>query len=240
MRFLTSAFEWKCLADTLKDILTECFFLFEEKKITMNNVDPQKVVDVYYEETPDPEKYICATAFQFPVYIQTLYRVLRGVKSKDTMEMSDLYDGSLQIIVYSEFGCPKNHISLKPLKEEIPTYIRNPRTYEVGISMLNDQFYHIVHDLGALSRQVTIHVEDQTIQFKSRDESGTESSYSQTFTELAPSYFFNNTYLLKFLEKYTKPGLQKFINIRMDKNLPLSVVYYLDRGFLEMTIAGLE
>lgn len=243
MRFLTSAFKWKCLADTLKDILTECFFVFEQDKITMNNVDPQRVVDVYYAEKPDTEKdqnYVCAIPFHFPCYIQTLYRVLRGVKTKDTMEMSNQYDGSLQIIVYSEFGCVKNHISLKPLKDEIPTYIRNERNYQVGISILNDQFYHIVHDLGALSRQVNIHVEDQVIKFTARDESGTESCYSQTFQELEPSYLFNNTYLLKFLEKFSKPGLEKFINIRLDHNLPLSVVYYLDHGYLEMTIAGLE
>lgn len=240
MHYLTSASEWKSLADTLKDILTECFFVFEKDRITMNNVDPQKVVDVFYQERPDPSKYTCATTFRFPVYIQTLYRVLRGVKPKDTMEMSDQYDGSLALTIYSEFGCEKNRISLKPLKEDIPTYIRNPKTYQVSVSMLNDQFYHIIHDLGALSRQVNIHVEDQTITFKSSDESGTQSVYSQSFNELSPSYIFNNTYLLKFLEKYSKPGMQKFINISLDHNLPLSVVYYLERGSLEMTIAGLE
>lgn len=240
MRYITSAFEWKILADTLKDILTECFFIFDAKKITMNNVDPEKVVDIFYEISPGIETYHCDVPFKFPVYIQTVYRVLRGVKVADTMEMCDLPDGSLKMTVYSEFGNIKNQISLRPLKDDIPTYIRNEKTYQVGVTILNDQLYHILHDLAALSRQVNIHVQDSAITFSSKDESGTSSSYSQTFNELAPSYWFSNTYLLKFLEKFTKPGISKFVSLRIDNTLPLSVVYYLENGSLEMTIAGLE
>ena len=121
MRYITSAFQWKVLADTLKDILTECFFVFEPTKITMNNVDPEKVVDIFYEVRPSPDVYQCPETFKFPVYIQTVYRVLRGVKQTDTMEMSKLQDGSLKIVVYSQFGNIKNQISLCPLQDDIPT-----------------------------------------------------------------------------------------------------------------------
>jgi hypothetical protein len=240
MRYITSAYEWKVLSDSLKDILTECFFVFESTQITMNNVDPEKVVDVYYEIRPNPETYFCKTTFKFPVYIQTVYRVLRGVKPTDTMEMMDLMDGSLKLTVHSEFGTIKNQISLRRLQEEIPTYIRNQRDYEVGVTILNDQLYHILHDLAALSRQITIRAQDSAITFSAKDESGTMSSYSQSFNELDFRYRFSNTYLLKFIEKFTKPAMNRFVTLRMHKQLPLSVVYYLENGSLEMTIAGLE
>jgi DNA polymerase III sliding clamp (beta) subunit (PCNA family) len=240
MHYITSAFEWKILADTLKDILTECFFVFNEDTISMNNVDPEKVVNIYYEVKPAKETYSCDAVFHFPVYIQTVYRVLRGVKQSDTMEMMDNTNGSMLLVIYSQFGAVKNRVTLQPLQEMIPTYIRNPKTYNVGVTILNEQFYHILHDLAALSRQVRIHVQDQMISFSAQDESGTTSAYDQVFQELDPKYFFNNVYILKFMEKFTKPGIQKFCNLRIDHNLPLSVVYYLENGSLEMTIAGLE
>jgi hypothetical protein len=240
MNYLTSAIEWKTLADSLKDILTECFFVFEPTTISMNNVDPEKVVEVYYKITPNPETYLCTTTFHFPVYIQTIYRVLRGVKSGDTMEMRANDDASLSLYITSSAGVPKNEITIQPLQETIPSYIRNPRNYAVSVSILNDQLYTILHDLAALSRQVSIHVEDQVITFSAIDEGGTKSTYSQSFSELDPSYFFHNTYLTKFLEKFSKPGIQSIANLYLDSTLPLTVAYYLENGSLEMSIAGLE
>jgi len=240
MRYLTSASEWKTIADTLKDILMECYFVFAADKITMNNVDPEKVVEIYFEMIPKKETYFCPTNVYFPIYIQTIYRVLRGVKNNDMLEMSDLNDGSLKMYVYSNSGVLKNQITMAPLTDYFPVMIRNPRVYEIGVTFNNDQFYHILHDLGAISRRVSIHVKDSNIEFYSKDESGTSSTFQQHFQEIEPSYKFKNTFLLKFLEKYTKPGLQKLVTLRIDNNLPLSVVYYLENGSLELTIAGLE
>lgn len=240
MNYFTSALEWKILADSLKDILTECYFVFEPTTITMNNVDPEKVVEVYYKTTPSSDMYICNTTFEFPVYIQTIYRVLRGVKSGDNMEMKSNKDRSLTLYIMSAAGVPKNEITLQPLQQTIPTYIRNPRNYTISVSILNDQLYSILHDLAALSRQVSIHVQDQVITFSASDEGCTKSTYSQVFEELDAHYVFNNTYLTKFLEKFIKPGVKKIANLYLDSTLPLTVVYYLENGSLEMSIAGLE
>lgn len=239
MRFLTSAFQWKTIADTLKDILTECFFVFTSDSIVVNNVDPEKVVEIYMEIKPDLSKYFSPTMFVFPIYIQTVYRVLRGVKMSDTMEMTDMPDGSLQLYIYSETGMIKNKVKLKPLQQNLPIFIRNPRVYELAVTFPTGELYHILHDLAALSRKVEISVEHQVITFSAQDESGTTSQYSQAFEEIAPSTSIHNIYLLKFIEKYTKPCIEGTVVVRMDSHLPLSVVYYLENGSLELTIAGL-
>jgi hypothetical protein len=240
MIYFTSASEWKLLADTLKDILTDSFFVFKGSTITMNNVDPEKIVEVHYILYPDLDSYNCTTTFVFPVYIQTIYRVLRGVKNTDRMQMEDLCDGSLHMKVFAESGMLKNEISLKPLQQEMPTFIRNPREYDMEVSFNNEQLYHILHDLSALSRQVTISVKDQVISFQAQDESGTTSNYSQQFNTIDPTYFFSNTYLIKFLEKFTKPGIHKFATLQISHSLPFNVAYHLPTGFLELSIAGLE
>jgi hypothetical protein len=240
MIYFTSAFEWKMLADTLKDILTDCYFVFSPTSITMNNVDPEKVLEIYYAYYPDKDHYSCNQTFTFPVYIQTVYRVLRGVKPADSMEMSDLEDGSLHMKIFSDAGVLKNEISLKPLQQEMPTFIRNPRQYDIDIKFNSDQLYHIFHDLSAISRQISIVVKDHQIIFQSQDESGTTSQHAQVFPNIDAEYMFRSKYLVKFLEKFTKPGLDKFVDVRISRQLPLSVVYYLERGSLELTIAGLE
>lgn len=238
MRYTTSALEWKTIADTLKDILTECFFVFDQQTITMNNVDPEKVVEVYLEITPN-SSYNCPTKFVFPIYIQTVYRVLRGVKANDTMTMEDDPQGNLVIHVYSHANVLKNQVILKSLHQNVPSFIRNARTYAVAVKFESDQLYHILHDLSALSRKVSISIKDKVVTFQSEDESGTISCYKNQFEELV-HVKFHNTYLVKFLEKFTKPCLTDMIVVRIENSVPLSVVYPLANGFLEMTIAGLE
>ena len=142
--------------------------------------------------------------------------------------------------ILSEKKVIKNEITLRPLSQTLPAFIRNPRVYDVDIIINNDQLYHILHDLSALSRQVEIAIENQAIALRAKDESGTTSNYSQKFNDIDPEFTFSHTYLLKFIEKFTKPGINKFAHMRIGRDLPFNIVYYWETSSLEMSIAALE
>lgn len=235
LNYRTKATELKTIADVLKDVLAECWFVFDTDIITMTNVDPEKVIAVSLYLRPDPTTYQCGRKFIFPFYIQTLYRVLRGVKSSDMAVLSEGNGGCLQIDIMTAFGVLKNQITLQPLKDSFPIFLRQQHHYEVEVRIDSRQFYHILHDLSALSRKVTVKVVHDEVSFLTEDDNGTKSIFTQAFPEL--DSHFTGTYLLKYLEKFSKPALADEIKIRMSQDTPLSVVYHLERGSLEMSIA---
>lgn len=237
LNYRTSASELKSIADVLKDVLAECWFVFHATYITMNNVDPEKVIAVNLRLNPDPLVYQCSEKIVFPFYIQTLYRVLRGVKKTDlaVLQMFPENGNALDIIVLTDAGVMKNKITIQPLQDTLPSFIRHPQKYSVEVKIETHQFYRILHDLSALSRKVNIKIDRDEVSFISQDDSGTRSVFTQGFPEL--NYQFDGTYLIKYLEKFCKPNLAPEIKIRVEKNTPLSVVYHLERGSLEMSIA---
>ena len=235
LHYETSASELKTISDVLKDILAECWFVFEESSITMTNVDPEKVVVVSLFVKPKTQDYQCTSKFVFPFYIQTLYRVLRGVKPNDVAIITDGPGASLQIDIMTMHGVKKNQIVLQPLKDNPPVFLRQQHHFDVEIKIETQQLYRILHDLSALSRKVTLTIDQEDVIFSSEDESGTSSVYSQGFPEL--NYHFKAMYLIKYLEKFTKPGLSDKVCIRVKQNSPLNLVSYLERGYLEMSIA---
>lgn len=237
LNFQTSASELKSIADVLKDVLAECWFVFTPSSITMNNVDPEKVIAVNLRLNPDSSIYQCTEKIVFPFYIQTLYRVLRGVKKNDVaiLQMYPENGRTLDISVLTQAGLMKNKITIQPLQDTLPSFIRHPQKYSVEIKMETHQFYHILHDLSALSRKVNIKINQDKVSFSSQDDSGTRSVFTQGFPKL--NYVFNGTYLIKYLEKFCKPNLAPEIKIRVERDTPLSVVYHLEHGSLEMSIA---
>lgn len=239
LSYTTPASNLKTLADSLKDILTECWFQFEKDHITMVNVDPEKVIAVQYFQRPPVLTYVCSEPFTFPFYIQTLYRVLRGVRSNDEAKLwCSGTSMPLTISIFSSTGVMKNTITIAPLNITPSQYIKPHLQYDVEVNIESQQFYHILHDLSAISRKLRIKMLGNTIEFMGSDECGTTSSFEQSFPQLA-NQVFDATYLLKYLEKFAKPAVSPHLTLKLQRDQPLSVVYHLENGFLEMTIAPL-
>lgn len=231
----------KTMADVLKDILIECWFTFETRKITMTNVDPEKIVAIHLELQPS-DKYACTTEFQFPFYIQTLYKVLRGVKARDVAILTDGPNNVLQIAILEKGEITKNQITLQPLQNVLPVvYARHPFIAESPeMEFDTADLYRILHDLSAVSRKIGIMVQDQTITFTAQDDCGSISVFSKPFLSYpVKTYQYKETFLIKYLEKFAKPTLKKTITLRLTPGAPLSAIYKLENGFLELSIAPL-
>jgi len=230
--------ELKTIADVLKDILAECWIIFDETTIKITNVDPEKIIVVNLCLTPK-QGYTCSTAFTFPLYAQTLYRVLRGVKSTDQAILQDGTDKSLHISIATANSVIKNEITLQPLRNSLPLFHIPPRIHECQVTINSQQFYHILHDLAALSRQVTITIRHQVVEFRSQDDQGTLSVISQHFPEMSTMVQYKSTFIIKYLEKFSKPALAESILLQFTTGAPLNVIYHLPNGYLDMSIASL-
>lgn len=233
----TSAHELKVIADTLKDVLTECWLVFDVGIISLHNVDPEKVISVEFKLYPDHTTYACTTKMVFAIYIQTLYRLLRNSKNTDTAILENTSDNKLKITVLAHGKFPKHTIYVNPLNTPLPQYMKIHTEPELEIVMNTSQLYYILHDLASLSTQVRITTQRHLISFSAKDEAGTSSEYEQTFSQL--DLDSTATYLVKYLEKFCKPGLRPTIQVQIRKNAPLTLVYLLDHGSLSLSIAQL-
>lgn len=238
MLWTTSAGQLKAIADTLKDILTECWFEFTENKIVLLNVDPEKVVTVYMEIRPTAEDYQCLHSINFATYIQLIYKVLRGSKADEIAVLSADDNSNLCI----QIKTPNNHnkmvINLKSLEGQACKYSIPVQFADMELSFNSSNLYYLLHDLGAISRTFNISVNNNQITFDAVDEAGTKLTFSESRNISGPPY--RAAFITKYLEKFLKPKLCKFVTLRLRNDAPISAVYHLQNGFLEMTMAQLE
>lgn len=241
MFWTTSAIELKAIADTLKDILTTCWFVFTHDKIELINIDPEKVVTVKLDLRPTPNDYNCVEPFSFCMYIQVLYKVLRGCKPNEKAVLqNNAGSGNLSIEIREQNNNDniKMKIILNGLQDPLPKYIVPNQMYDKSLTFNASRLYYIFHDLGAISRVFTLTCLGNSVGFQSQDESGTNLTFCEPVENL--NYKFSASFLVKYIEKYLKPKLGKHVTLRMKQGTPLSVVYYLETGFLELTIAPLD
>lgn len=234
------AHKMKQISETLKDILAECCFVFDSSVITMRNVDPEKVVSVDLRLRPPQDEYQCTERLVFPFYIQTLYRIFRGVKQGDVATFHDIPDGSgsILIVIGTERDVLKNEVRMKPLQSQCLDFIASPVRYDVDVAFGPGQLYNILRDLSSLSRKVDLKIEGHDVIMSAADDYGTVSTHSQYFDIL--NYSFKATYLSKYLEKFSKPGLGDRIVLRIRRDAPLTALYNLEHGSLTMSISPSE
>lgn len=235
--YTAKAYQFKQISETLKDILSECWFVFEMEHFTMKNVDPEKVVSVDLFVKPPRKDYNCTTRFVFPFYIQTLYRIFRGVRPNDMATIQDNHGDGLIITIHTDKGVVKNVITMKPLNSPVISFESRPVVHHISVEFECSQLYSILRDLSSISRRVTLEVKEQDIIFTSEDDYGTISTCSQFFPVINHHYLFKKTYLAKYLEKFSKPGLGMKIFMRLANDYPLEMLYNLEHGSLTMSIS---
>lgn len=237
MIWSTWATELKCIADTLKDIMTECWFTFGPDTISLVNVDPEKVALVNMQLRPDKSKYKCIDTFHFPIYVQTLYKVMRGSKNGDNAILRLQDSNTLTIQIYDSSQKWKSVVSLSSLNNTKPEWNFPAVFYDREVLFNSDKLYYILHDLSAISRVFKLTYCPQVLYLESEDSTGTSLKFAQPHSSQNLQY--SASFLIKYLEKFLKPRLTKVVALRIKRGEPLSVVYMMDHGFLELTTAEL-
>lgn len=241
MKWSVSAKELKTVADTLKDVLTQCWFIFDVKEISMLNVDPEKIARIVLRIQPDTTRYsLNSQAIIFTTYMQTIYKVMRGSKVKDTAMITiDENDTSKMIIeIFEGDGTRKNLIHLVSMTNEYPRFSIPTLPYKSSLIINTSVLYHMLHDLSVVSREFTFEFSTGYLRLCAQDDCGTVKSHWTKFDGIEGSH--KGKYLIKYAEKFCKPRLAKFVEIQFGKGFPLTFTFKIEDGYLEMSIAELE
>lgn len=236
---MMDAFELRMVTESLKDIMVECWFLFTPKFIRMTNVDPEKVIMTEYYVNLPSEKYTCPVEFRFPIYIHTLYRLLRTAKRGETvMLQSDTDHAYICISVFKENGDLKTQSRISPLTTTPDLTIRNAIIYKNCFSIPTLELYRVIHEMVNFSRHVTMEIENGVLDVHCQDEMKTFLRSSLPCDDILKTRW-EGTFLGRYIEKFCKSNLRKNVILRVEQNCPMTISYELEYGHLSMSIASL-
>jgi hypothetical protein len=242
MEWTVSALTLRHIAECLKDILTQVWFRFDRQGISMINVDPEKIISAQLHLRPPTEQYSCGDmGYTFCCYVQTLHKVLRNVKDKDTAKISSGNMEDLKILIMSPDGVTKSRISMASLNDPMPQFDWSILNYGLEFTMASSMLYTVAHDLSTISRKLCVSVFRDTVTFEAKDETGTSVS----------SYFVckglqNNEItckvvcITKYIEKFMKPSLSPSVTLHLQSGKPVQLEYTLPHGSLYLNVAALE
>jgi hypothetical protein len=230
----------KLIVDLLRDILLQIWLEFDVTGIKFLSVDPEKVASIEMRLAPSAQEYKCSEPFVFSFYLQSLFKILRGANKNEVAVFTCFRENQNEMVVRitgNDNQCFLIHRIQEPRPEYMPIPFVNPNTYQ--IEMDGDAFYTVVRDLGAVGKllEVSANAEKQII-FGTRDALGTTAEYVLQ-DKLAESEFPVQSYIIKYIEKFTKPGLTERISIEFGPGNPIRFVWNTDYGCLALSVAPL-
>lgn len=240
MKWTVSALELRGIADVLKDIISQVWFVFTPSGIRLVNVDNERVIAVLMEIRPPSSIYFCECRMEFSFYVQTLYKVLRGVKTMENAVV-ELHPGGdiMSIFVHRRPRYTDTSMSITSLRDPLPCFNTESLTFERTCGNKEKIFiktcilYRILHDLSAISKRVMFDTAGLTI--GANDAMGTSF---ECYTGIACSNKSIQVAILgKYLEKFCKPNLHQTIELYVHNNEAVNAVYRLEHGYLMLSIA---
>jgi DNA polymerase III sliding clamp (beta) subunit (PCNA family) len=232
--------ELKLIVDLLRDILLQIWLEFDVTGIKFLSVDPEKVASINMALAPSQQEYKCNEPFVFSFYLQSLFKILRGANKNEVAVFTCFRENKNEMVVRitgNDNQCFLIHRIQEPKPDYMPIPVPAVNTYT--IEMDGDAFYTVVRDLSAVGKllEVSANSEKQII-FGTRDALGTTAEYVLQ-DRLAKSEFSAQSYIIKYIEKFTKPGLTDKILIRFEEGGPIRFVWSMDYGYLALNVAPL-
>lgn len=230
----------KLIIDLLRDILLQVWLEFDPMGIRFLSVDPEKVASIIMRLSPSAQEYKCSDSFVFSFYIQSLFKILRGANKNEVAVLTCFKENQNEMVVRitgNENQCFLIHRIQEPKPDYMPIPVPLVDTYVV--KMDGDAFYTIIKDLGAVGKLLEVSAnEEKRIIFGTRDALGTTAEYVLQ-DQLAKSEFPPQYYIIKYIEKFTKPGLTEKIVIEFGRGETIRFVWNMDFGYLALSVAPL-
>lgn len=235
--------ELKLIVDILRDILLQVWIEFgSDGHIRMSCVDPEKVVVVDMDLMPTTMEYKCQETTVFCMYIQSLFKIIRGAGRNEVVVMTIFKDDPDWMTVRIT-GNDYQEFKIRRIQEP-PTILSSgpPPPFEHSLKVEANNFYSAIRDLSAIGKIVEVAVnEKDDIEFTTTDSLGTKASYQfpdvHIEAPIRPAY--QNRFVIKYIEKFAKPGLSSDIYVLLGKNLPLRCEWRTDFGCLVLSVAPL-
>jgi len=194
------------------------------------------------------EPWECEGSYQLGLHLDHLMRLLKCMRSKDSLELSYEDGDELKFVFKNETEERVSHFSMK-LMEINADHLGIPETdYKTCVYMPSTEFMRICRDLS-FGATMTIKVTKDEISFCVTGElgSGTMSLRCSTATdEEQPEATFidsrediSQSFALRYLQSFTKATpLSKVVTLRMSIAIPLLVEYKIDElGYIRYYLA---
>lgn len=226
----------KLIVDILKDILLQVWFVFDvDRSIYMINTDDEKIVTVTMYLRPSEATFSCKERTVFSFYIQNLFKVLRGAPKNSETILAIYMDNPTEMLIRWDDE-PYPAYVLRHLPDEQPLFAVNHQTPSYQ-SVKADTFYGIIRDLSTIGKIVTITGNHEGIILSSENEFGTKVQHRLPIPNLRGG--FTSRHIIKYLEKFSKPGLEVDMQLFYGDNEPFTCEWNTGFGYLRMSAAAL-
>lgn len=233
--------ELKLIVDLLRDILLQVWFQFDTETIHFLSVDPEKIASIELNLRPSKQEYTCQEPVIFSFYLQSLFKILRGAPKHEVAVLTCFRENPNDMVVRIT-GNDAQCFVIRRIQEPMPQFQTLPEKSNMNISMNGDDFYTMIRDLGAIGKLLNISVDgDGRVLFGTQDALGTTAEYIMN-EALAPEEMKNmptQSYIVKYAEKFTKPGLNDNLLIYLGRGAPIKFVWNMDSGCLALSVAPL-
>jgi len=194
------------------------------------------------------EPWECDNSCQLGVHLDHLIRLLKCMRSNDSLELTYEDGDVLDLVFKSQNEERVSNFSLK-LMEVDAEHLGIPETeFKTCVQMPSTQFMRVCRDLS-FGDTLTIKVTKQEISFSAEGElgSGTMSMRNSTATDeeqpeatvVDSREDISQSFALRYLQGFTKATpLSKVVTLRMSPDIPLLVEYKIDElGYIRYYLA---
>lgn len=234
--------ELKMIIDILRDILLQVSFRFgDDGTISLSCADPEKVVLVNMLLTPSQQEFKCTRTIVFGFYIQSLFKIIRGAAKNEVAWLS-IYNNNPDVMVVRVTNNDYQEFQVKRIADTPDLVPQVVHEYAYHLTVEANNFYAAIRDLSGVGKVVTVNVGGlDEIVFETEDALGTRASYQFHSVEIAAPLRnpYTHRYIIKYVEKFSKPGLAENIKIMLGRDLPLRCEWNMDFGCLALSVAPL-
>lgn len=229
----------KMIVDIVKDILLQVWFVFDvDRSIFMMNTDDEKIVTVTMKLNPPEKMYHCRERVVFSLYIQNLFKILRGAPKNSETILAIYKDMPTAMIVRWDDE-PYPAFVLQHLTDERPMFVVNNDIYDSVFPqpVKADVFYGIIRDLSTIGKIVTLTGGHGNTLMEASNEFGNKVTHVLPVINITGG--FTSRHIIKYIEKFSKPGLDDNIYIRYKKDSPFTCEWNTGFGYLRLSVAAL-
>jgi len=228
----------KTLTESLKEILTDINFNFDETGLSVMNMDPGKISFVTLKLHADKfDKYYCPNELPIGVNMLSLHKLLKTIGNNDTvcMYVTEEKPDELAIKIQNKKKRINNNLYYNLLDVDVVTFDIPEVDYDAHIMMPCGDFQKYCRELGTVSSSVTLLTSNkkfsmsvdgqfarQKLEIEESDDSTIIIETANPDTEDIPM----GTYSLKFLNLFCKSStLCQTIQIYVKKDEYIVLVY---------------
>jgi proliferating cell nuclear antigen len=221
---------WKNLLSAISTLIEEADFNTSEDGIKLRAMDPSHVAMVDFTlEKKAFDEYHCDKSVSIRINIDSMLRLLRRIKSNETLELAFNEDTKKMILTLKEkitkqFTIP----TLNPTGEQVPT----PKvTFNCKIKMAIGGLKEIMEDMQAVSDHVKLEAKENKLLVSASSELSSANIEVDKQSDILLDTEFKEsalaTYNLNYLTEMVKAGsaLSETATVEFSTNMPIKIEF---------------